>query len=90
MAKMPRDPEELKLSPPSGWSSKIEQTLMRSMSFTEYEMTSHPIIFLTVVATTDVDHVGCMNELSSNHHVPSCFSTVSANSNLCLSVLGPI
>lgn len=49
---------------------------MRSMSFTEYEMTSHPIIFLSVVASTDVDHAGCMQELSSPHYVPSCFSTV--------------
>jgi hypothetical protein len=76
MNKMPHDAEELKSAPPTGWTTKIEQTLMRSMSFTEFEMTSHPLIFLTVVSTSDIDHVACMNELSSAHHVPSCFSTV--------------
>lgn len=49
---------------------------MRSLAFSEFEMTSHPLIFLTVVASSDVDHVGCMQELSSSHHIPSCFNTV--------------
>jgi hypothetical protein len=76
MNKLPRSPEDLKASPPSGWAPKIEQTLMRSMSFTEFEMSSHPLIFLTVVSTSDIDHIACMHELSSTHHVPPCFGTV--------------
>mmetsp|Transcript_14452 Transcript_14452/g.21723 ORF Transcript_14452/g.21723 Transcript_14452/m.21723 type:complete len:1460 (-) Transcript_14452:198-4577(-) len=73
--KLPHTPDELKSSPPSGWTSKIEQTLMRSMSFSEFEMSSHPLIFLTVVASSDVDHIACMHELSSVHHLPACFGT---------------
>lgn len=44
------------------------------MSFSEYEMISHPVILLLVVATTDVDPVACMQELNSSHHTPVCLN----------------
>lgn len=42
-------PAELKGSPPTVWTDKVEQIVMRSMSFSEFEMMSHPLILLTVV-----------------------------------------
>lgn len=48
---------------------------MRSLSFSEYEMISHPLLLLIVVSTSDVDPVGAMQELSSSHHVPAVFTT---------------
>ena len=48
---------------------------MRLLSFSEFEMISQPFAIITVVATTDVQHVACMQELASAHHVPPCFSS---------------
>jgi len=48
---------------------------MRSLSFSEYEMISHPLLLLTVVSTSDADPVGAMQELSSLHHMPAVFTT---------------
>lgn len=53
----------------------MEQIVVRSMSFSEYEMLSHPYTYLAVVATTDVDHVACMQELASPHHTPTCMNS---------------
>ena len=75
ITKLPHSPLEVRQSAPSGWSPLIEQTLMRSMSFTEYEMNSHPLVFLTVISTEDVDPIACMQELTSHQHIPACYST---------------
>ena len=61
--------------PPTAWGPRTEQTVLRSMAFSEFEMLSHPVVLLTVVATTDVDPVACMQELASVHHTPSCLSS---------------
>eukprot|EP01038_Epipyxis_sp_PR26KG_P005036 gene5036-7027_t len=72
--RLPNNVQELKVSPPSAWSPLIEQIAMRSMAFTEFEMLSSPLIYLTVIATTDVDPIACVQELISMHHVPTCVS----------------
>lgn len=74
---MPGSMAELRAVPPNAWTPAIEQLAMRSFSFAEYEMMSCPLILLTVVATTDIDHVAAIQELSSQHHMPACFSSVS-------------
>ena len=38
-------------------------------------MFSNPLIILSVISTSDIDHVACMQELISSHHSPSCYST---------------
>ena len=70
MSKLPQNVGELKASTPSAWTSKMEAIAMRLQAFNEWEMTSHPYIILTVVATSDIDHVLCMQELASMHHTP--------------------
>lgn len=47
---------------------------MRSMSFSEFEMMSQPLILLTVISTTEIDPVAAMVELASVHHTPACYS----------------
>lgn len=37
-------------------------------------MISQPMVILTVVATSDIDPVAAMQELTSMHHTPACFS----------------
>lgn len=76
MNKLPVDFEELKSAPPSGWTHNIEQRVIRSSSFSEYEMISQPLCILTVVSTADLDPVACMQELCSAHHAPGGFKTV--------------
>jgi len=61
--------------PPTAWGPRTEQTVLRSMAFSEFEMLSHPVVLLTVVATTDVDPVACMEELASVHHTPACLAS---------------
>ena len=62
----------MKSSPPSAWNNRqTEQIISRLISFSEYEMTSHPHLILTVVATSDTDPVNAMHELISAHHIPS-------------------
>ena len=76
LSRMPTKISELRGSPPTAWSQKIEQLLMRSMTFSEYEMISHPIVILNVASSADTDPVRCMQELSFVHHTPSCISSV--------------
>lgn len=71
---LPNNIAELKVSPPNGSNSKIEDYFMRSMSFSEFEMISQPLILMTVISTSDVDPVACMQELTSLHHTPPGFS----------------
>ena len=40
------------------------------MSFTDYEMISHPTLILTVISSSDIDHVSCLQELCSPHYLP--------------------
>ena len=77
LAKLPASLTELKAYCPSAWTPELEQIVTRSMSFSEYEMLSHPIVVLTAVATTDYDVVACMQEIVSHHHTPQCLTTVS-------------
>ena len=63
---------ELKLSPPHAWTPQIEHIVSHSLSFSEYEMASHPIVILTAVSTMDFDVIACMQELNSYHHTPPC------------------
>lgn len=74
LARVPQSVGELKQTPPSSWTSKMEAIAMRLTAFHEWEMTSHPFLILTVVATSDVDHVLCMQELASMHHTPACLA----------------
>mmetsp|Transcript_61952 Transcript_61952/g.108957 ORF Transcript_61952/g.108957 Transcript_61952/m.108957 type:complete len:1520 (-) Transcript_61952:123-4682(-) len=74
MSRMPQNIAELKASPPSSWTPKTEAIVSRVQSFHECEMTSHPFLILTVVATSDQDHVLAMQELASMHHTPACLS----------------
>jgi hypothetical protein len=76
IAKLPANINELKSSTPTGWSNKLEQVVIRSMSFSEFEMVSHPVLLLTAVSTTDYDPLACMQEMSSYHHAPQCLVTV--------------
>jgi hypothetical protein len=71
---LPTSVSELRSDPPSGWTNKIEQLVLRSMSFSEFEMISNPYVLLTVVSTADADPVAAMQELASIHHTPACFS----------------
>lgn len=74
IARLPANASELKSQSPTAWTPQIEQVLCRSMSFSEYEMLSHPIVVITAVSTTDFDVVACMQEMVSYHHVPSIMS----------------
>jgi hypothetical protein len=74
LSRVPHNVGELKANPPSAWTSKMEAIAMRLTAFHEWEMTSHPYVILTVVATSDVDHVLCMQELASMHHTPACLA----------------
>jgi hypothetical protein len=67
---------ELRQSPPTAWGNKIEQIFNRSMTFSEFEMLSHPIVIINVASTSDNDPVRCMQELSFVHHTPACISSV--------------
>lgn len=71
IARLPANIAELKNQSPTAWTPQIEQVICRSMSFSEYEMLSHPIAIITAVSTTDFDVVACMQEMVSYHHVPS-------------------
>jgi hypothetical protein len=70
MSRMPSCLNELAASPPSAWIPTLEKLVMRSMSFSECEMISHPVLILTVVSTTEIDTIAAMQELSSNRHNP--------------------
>jgi hypothetical protein len=74
MDRLPTSLSELKSSPPTAWTQDIEQIVMRSMSFSEFEMMSHPLVVLTVVSTADADPLAAMQELASIHHTPQCFT----------------
>lgn len=74
-SRIPTTTNGIRGNPPTAWTSKIEQLLMHSVSFSEFEMASNPIILLTVVSTHDDDPVRCMQELASVHHMPPCFFT---------------
>lgn len=69
--RLPNSLVELKAGPPSAWTELIRQIVIRSISFSEYEMLSHPVVILSVIATSDVDHIACMQELVSGHHSPA-------------------
>jgi len=71
IARLPANINELKSQSPTAWTPQLEQILYRSMSFSEYEMLSHPIVIITAVSTTDFDVVACMQEMVSYHHIPS-------------------
>eukprot|EP01035_Chromulina_nebulosa_P018359 gene18359-24055_t len=76
LSRLPNSLSELKVSMPTSWNKKIEQTiLMKSLSFSEYEMISHPVVVLSVVSSSDVDPLLCMQELLSIHHLPVSLST---------------
>lgn len=56
---------------------KIDQLLtMRSLSFSEYEMLSNPIVIMNVVASNEADPVLAMHELFSSHYTPPGFISV--------------
>lgn len=74
VAILPNSSSEIKAGPPNAWTSNVEQIVMRSLSFSEYEMISQPIVLMMVVSTSDVDPVAAMMELASMHHTPSCLS----------------
>ena len=74
LSRLPSTIQELKISPPSSWTPKLEQLVLRSISFSEFEMISHPVVLLTVVSTSDEDPIACMQELSSVHHTPICLT----------------
>ena len=58
--KLPQDVRDVNFTPPSGMSPYIEQLLIRSMSFSEFEMTSHPVLCLLVVSSDDPDPYNAM------------------------------
>jgi len=53
----------------------VDQIFMRMSSFSEQEMLSQPLLILTVVASSDIDHIACLQELSSPHHTAASFSS---------------
>jgi hypothetical protein len=69
--KLPFDYEDLKISPPSGWSHDVEQLLLRSASFCEFEMISQPVLLLTVVSTSDEDPLTAMQDLCHMNYAPA-------------------
>ncbi len=73
---VPASVSELRSSTPSSWNSRIEQLWSRSISFSEFEMLSHPAILLVVVSTSDRDVLTAMQELSSPVHLPPCMTSV--------------
>lgn len=76
LARMPSKVSELRADPPTAWNTNIEQALLRSMTFSEFEMLSQPTVILNVASSTDTDPVRCMQELSFVHHTPACISSV--------------
>lgn len=72
LSRMPATVGDMRTATPSAWSLAVEQIVMRSMSFSEFEMISHPLVLMTVVATSDLDPVACMQQLASVHHTPQC------------------
>ena len=76
MNKLPATFEDLRSTPPSGWTHEVEQRILHSGSFSEYEMISQPLCLLTAVSTADADPMACMQELCSTHHAPMGFKTV--------------
>ena len=67
---MPANERDIRVSPPSAWTESIDKSLMYSMSFSEYDMLSNPIILLLAVSTTDTDPLAAMNEMCSRHYAP--------------------
>jgi hypothetical protein len=67
---------EVKGNPPNGWTSTIEQIIIRSMSFSEFEMISHPLLILYVISTSDIDPIANMQELTSAYNIPESFGNV--------------
>ena len=68
---LPANVDILKASSPTGWSAKVGDLMLRSMSFNECEMISNPLVIMTVVSSMDIDPIACMQELASPHHTPS-------------------
>lgn len=71
LQRLPSTLAELRSSTPSAWTPTIEQIMLRSMSFSECEMLSHPLVLMSVVSTTDLDAIACMQQLASAHHTPA-------------------
>jgi hypothetical protein len=72
--RLPTSVGELKSAPPSAWTHTLEQLAVRSMSFSEFEMISHPLVVMSVISTSDIDPIASMQELTSIHHTPACFT----------------
>lgn len=76
MRQLPSNVNELRANPVTAWTPKLEQILCRSLSFSEYEMISHPAMVLTVVSSSDKDVIASMQELSPLSTL-SCLQNVS-------------
>jgi hypothetical protein len=77
MKDIPSSVNELKANAPSGWTTRLEQILSRSMSFSEFEMLSHPVLLLNVVSTHEKDVLATMQDLLSLSNLPACLQNVS-------------
>ena len=68
--------------PPTSWNNKLEKVMfMRTLSFSEYEMISNPLLMLNVVATSEYDPVASMQELLSSNYIPTTFNSVCNHNN---------
>lgn len=76
ISRLSADAGELRAAPTTGWNEDVEKAVMHSMSFSESDMLSHPLILLYAVATTDVDPLQSIQTLSSKSYLPQCFTSV--------------
>lgn len=68
---LPGDVPELRHVKPSAWSNKLENIMMHSMAFSEYELLSHPLVLLMAVATNDPDPLAAMQQLTAKNRNPT-------------------
>ena len=69
---LPVSSSALRNAPPTGWSRKVEEIMMRCMSFNEAEMMSAPLMVMAVVSTSDADPLASLEELVYGNHMPNC------------------
>ena len=58
---------ELKSNPPSALTSTLENVILRSASFQDFDMLSHPVIIMTVVSSSEPNPLQKLQELSQQH-----------------------
>ena len=64
---LPMTVDELNANPPSALSQILENVILRSGSFQDFDMISHPIIIMTVVSSSEPNPLAKLQELAHSH-----------------------